>query len=138
MANRTLIAAGGLVQNELGHVLMIFRRGYWDLPKGKLDPQESIDECALREVTEETGLQDITMGRFICTTTHEYYDKWLQQDVVKESHWYHMQASLTQPLVPQTEEDITAIRWVDAAEWSSLLELSYPTIQQVFREAGLM
>jgi len=138
MANRTLIAAGGLVQNELGHVLMIFRRGYWDLPKGKLDPQESIDECALREVTEETGLQDITMGRFICTTTHEYYDKWLQQDVVKESHWYHMQASLTQPLVPQTEEDITAIRWVDAEEWSSLLELSYPTIQQVFREAGLM
>ena len=138
MANRTLIAAGGLVQNELGHVLMIFRRGYWDLPKGKLDPQESIDECALREVTEETGLQDITMGRFICTTTHEYYDKWLQQDVVKESHWYHMQASLTQPLVPQTEEDITAIRWVDAAEWSSLLELSYPTIQQVFSEAGLM
>jgi hypothetical protein len=78
------------------------------------------------------------MGRFICTTTHEYYDKWLQQDVVKESHWYHMQASLTQPLVPQTEEDITAIRWVDAAEWSSLLELSYPTIQQVFSEAGLM
>lgn len=138
MANRTLIAAGGLVQNELGHVLMIFRRGYWDLPKGKLDPQESIDECALREVTEETGLQDITMGRFICTTTHEYYDKWLQQDVIKESHWYHMQASLTQPLVPQTEEDITAIRWVDAEEWSSLLELSYPTIQQVFREAGLM
>jgi 8-oxo-dGTP pyrophosphatase MutT (NUDIX family) len=138
MANRTLIAAGGLVQNELGHVLMIFRRGYWDLPKGKLDPQESIDECALREVSEETGLQNITIGRFICTTTHEYYDKWLQQDVVKESHWYHMQASLTQSLVPQTEEDITAIRWVDAAEWSSLLELSYPTIQQVFREAGLM
>ncbi|MFM8758223.1 MAG: NUDIX domain-containing protein, partial [Methylophilaceae bacterium] len=50
MANKTLIAAGGLVENELGQVLMIFRRGKWDLPKGKLDPNESIDECALREV----------------------------------------------------------------------------------------
>ncbi len=138
MANKTLIAAGGLVENELGQVLMIFRRGKWDLPKGKLDPHESIEECALREVQEETGIQEITMGKFICTTSHEYYDKWLQQDVVKESHWYHMLASYTEQLVPQTEEDITEIRWVSSREWPTLLALSYPTIQQVFREAGLI
>ncbi|MBN8663466.1 MAG: NUDIX domain-containing protein [Chitinophagales bacterium] len=138
MANRTLIAAGGLVENELGQILMIFRRGKWDLPKGKLDPQESIDECALREVKEETGLTELIMGRFICTTSHEYYDQWLQQDVIKESHWYHMRASIYAPLIPQTEEDILEIRWVSSKEWPGLLEQSYSTIQQVFREAGLI
>ena len=51
-----IIAAGGLVTNENNELLMIFRRGKWDLPKGKLDKGETIEECAIREVEEETGI----------------------------------------------------------------------------------
>src|SRR5687768_2564827 len=49
-----VLAAGGLVQNEKEELLMIYRKGKWDLPKGKLDKNEKLEDCALREVMEET------------------------------------------------------------------------------------
>ncbi len=65
-ANRLLIlAAGGLVLNEKGEVLFMFRKGKWDLPKGKLDPGETMDACALREVMEETGLVQVELKNFL-------------------------------------------------------------------------
>ncbi|MBV9986191.1 MAG: NUDIX domain-containing protein, partial [Chitinophagaceae bacterium] len=102
-----IVAAGGLVQNENGELLMIYRRGKWDLPKGKLDKGESIEACALREVTEETGVRNLQLGALIDIGYHEYFDKYLQQEVIKETHWFRMSATGTQHLVPQTEEDIT-------------------------------
>src|SRR5664279_3017377 len=65
-------AAGGLVKNKEGEVLLILRRGKWDLPKGKLDDGETLPECALREVTEETGLTKIDIVDEISTTYHTY------------------------------------------------------------------
>ena len=62
MAKKTIIAAGGLVLNEKNELLMIFRRGFWDLPKGKVDEGETLEQCAVREVKEETGLQNIRLG----------------------------------------------------------------------------
>jgi 8-oxo-dGTP pyrophosphatase MutT (NUDIX family) len=134
MEQPIIIAAGGLVQNNEGAILMIFRRGFWDLPKGKLDAGESIPECAEREVMEETGLQTITLGSFICMTTHAYFDTWLQKDVVKETHWYAMKASsmLPETLIPQIEEDIEKIEWVPILELPPYLRQTYPTIQTVF------
>lgn len=134
MEQPIIIAAGGLVQNNEGAILMIFRRGFWDLPKGKLDAGESIPECAVREVMEETGLQTITLGSFICMTTHAYFDTWLQKDVVKETHWYAMKASsmLPETLIPQIEEDIEKIEWVPILELPPYLRQTYPTIQTVF------
>jgi len=129
-----IIAAGGLVQNIEGAFLLMFRRGFWDLPKGKLDPNESIPECAVREVQEETGLQTITLGNLICITTHNYFDTWLQKDVVKETHWYSMKATSLdkETLIPQTEEDIEKIEWVLMENLPQYLTHTYPTIRSVF------
>ena len=85
MKKKILVAGGGLVQNEKGELLMIFRRDKWDLPKGKLDPGESIEQCSLREVKEETGLRNVTLGKLIDVSTHEYFDAFLSEEVVKET-----------------------------------------------------
>lgn len=134
MEQPIITAAGGLVQNKEGEILLIYRRGFWDLPKGKLDSKESIPECAVREVQEETGLQTLLLGPFICMTKHAYFDTWLQKDVVKETHWYHMKATAleAETLTPQTEEDIEKIEWVAIENLPQYLVQTYPTIQSVF------
>lgn len=126
-----IIAAGGLVTNDNNELLMIFRRGKWDLPKGKLDKGETIEACALREVEEETGVSNIELGELIGITTHEYFDPYLKKDVVKESHWYKMKVSGATTLTPQTEEDITAITWADEATVINYLKDSYPNIVEI-------
>ena len=133
MGKKRIIAAGGLVFNEHNELLMFLRRGYWDLPKGKLDPGETIEACAVREVEEETGLRNITLGKFITITTHEYFDTYLDEEVIKESHWYHMVAGSDQPLVPQAEEDITLIKWIKKDVLPEYLNNTYPTIVEVIR-----
>jgi 8-oxo-dGTP pyrophosphatase MutT (NUDIX family) len=131
MDKKRIIAAGGLVTNEKNDLLMIFRKGFWDLPKGKLDIGESIEACAIREVQEETGLKAIHLGKFITITLHEYFDTYLQEDVVKESHWYHMSILGEPLLIPQTEEDITLIKWVPLKELPEYFTKTYPNIIEV-------
>jgi len=131
MGIQTIIAAGGLVLNEKNDILMIFRRGKWDLPKGKLDEGEKIEDCAVREVMEETGLTQLDLGRLLVITQHTYFDQWIEKDVIKQTHWYLMKASLDQPLVPQTTEDIESIEWVSKSQLSERLENSYDTIVEV-------
>ena len=132
MALPIIIAAGGLVRNSKDEILLIYRRGFWDLPKGKLDAGESIPDCAIREVQEETGLKSIELGPFICTTTHAYYDKWLSKEVEKHTHWYAMLSLANETLVPQTEEDIEKIEWVPMEQLHQYLLETYPTIRTVF------
>jgi 8-oxo-dGTP pyrophosphatase MutT (NUDIX family) len=115
-----IVAAGGLVQNPSKEVLLIFRRGFWDLPKGKLDEGETIEACAIREVEEETGLKQLILNHFITITTHEYFDKYLVKEVIKESHWYAMTIHDYQTGVPQTEEDITDMKWVSLKDISNI------------------
>lgn len=131
MDKKRIIAAGGLVTNEKNEVLMIFRRGFWDLPKGKLDKGESIEACALREVQEETGLKTIHLGKFITITLHEYFDTYLNKEAIKESHWYHMSILGEPLLVPQTEEDITQIKWVPLKELPDHFAKTYSNIIDV-------
>jgi len=128
---RRIIAAGGLVTNHQDELLMIFRRGKWDLPKGKLDKGESIEACAVREVEEETGIRDIQLGALIGITYHDYFDPWCGEEVCKESHWYAMKIVGEQKLIPQTEEDITEIKWVNETELKICLENSYPSIIEI-------
>ncbi len=135
MEIKKILAAGGLVYNESGELLMIFRRGKWDLPKGKLDEGENIEDCAVREVMEETGLTNLVRGELIGITHHQYFDQWLQEEVIKETHWYRMQAPGSQTLIPQTEEDIEIIRWVSRQELEEYLKSSYDTIIQIVRKA---
>lgn len=134
MAKKTIIAAGGLVQNEFDEVLLIFRRGVWDMPKGKLDEGESIAECAVREVEEETGLRDVELGEFINHTYHDYFDKWTKKEVLKETHWYAMRIYGNQTLVPQAEEDIEEILWVNKDDLTNYMNNMHKNIIQVIQK----
>lgn len=133
MDKKRIIAAGGLVFNEQDELLMIFRRGFWDLPKGKLEKGETIEQCAIREVQEETGLQNITLKNFISITLHEYFDTYLDELVIKESHWYYMTVKDHQVLVPQTEEDISMIKWISKAVLPDYIKNTYPNIQTIIK-----
>jgi 8-oxo-dGTP pyrophosphatase MutT (NUDIX family) len=125
-------AAGGMVLNQKGELLMMFRRGMWDMPKGKLDEGETIRECALREVSEETGLTNLTIGKKLQTTYHTYSLK--GKKVIKPSHWYLMKYAGNEIPVPQTEEDITEVRWVDKKEAAKLLDNAYASIREIVKK----
>jgi 8-oxo-dGTP pyrophosphatase MutT (NUDIX family) len=126
-----IIAAGGIVVNPNKEILWIFRRGFWDLPKGKLDPNESIEACAIREVMEETGISNLVLGDLILTTKHQYHDTYLNTEVEKTTYWYQMTTDILQEGVPQTEEDIEAIAWVKEADLAPYLANTYENINQV-------
>ncbi len=122
---------GGLIENEKGAYLFIFRRKKWDLPKGKLDDSETIEQCALREVREETGLCNVTLGSFLLYTWHSYSER--GKRILKQGSWYHMRALSTEKLVPQTEEDIEEITWLLKAEWAFVLQNTFPSIKDVLQ-----
>ncbi len=124
-----ITAAGGLVENEKGEFLLIHRRGKWDLPKGKLEKGESIEACAVREVEEETGLQNLELKKLITITYHTYDE--FGKHMLKDSHWYRMNVSGKQVLTPQTEEDIVEVKWVKKKDLKLYLDNSYPSIKDV-------
>jgi len=128
---KKIIAGGGVVVNENNQVLFIYRRKKWDLPKGKLDPGEDIKACAIREVMEETGIRDLTIGNLIIVTTHSYEENGLNMQ--KETHWFEMKASTVDNpiLTPQLEEDIEKIEWVSLENLEEYLSETYTSIQQV-------
>jgi 8-oxo-dGTP pyrophosphatase MutT (NUDIX family) len=125
----TVTAAGGLVENEKGEVLLIFRRGKWDLPKGKLDKGETIEQCAVREVEEETGLKNIELKELLTITYHTYDE--FGKYMLKDSHWYRMNVNGKQKITPQTEEDIQEIKWVKKKELKNYFENTFPSVKDV-------
>jgi 8-oxo-dGTP pyrophosphatase MutT (NUDIX family) len=125
-------AAGGFVYTSNKEVLLIFRRGKWDLPKGKLDENESLAECALREVKEETGVADLSLKQPLITTYHTYHQD--NQHILKETHWFLMN-SKDQALKPQVEEDIEKCEWVPFPELDTRLSGTYALIRDVVEEA---
>lgn len=129
-------AGGGLVRNREGKYLLICRHGLWDLPKGKQEPGESIETCALREVEEECGLHGLELGSLICVTHHSY--RLFGEECLKHTYWYRMYDGREEPLLPQAEEDITEARWVDEAQLPVYLKDTYPSIREVFVSAGLL
>ncbi|MBA3828400.1 MAG: NUDIX domain-containing protein [Taibaiella sp.] len=128
-------AGGGVVLDEDGRVLMIYRRGKWDLPKGKRDEGEEIDYCALREVSEETGLQQLTLGDKICDTYHVYSQN--KQSLLKRTAWYQMYGKRKEKLVPQKEENILEARWIAQPDLGPIVFKSYEAIREVLSAAGL-
>jgi ADP-ribose pyrophosphatase YjhB (NUDIX family) len=126
-------AGGGLVSNRRGDFLLIRRNGLWDLPKGHQDPGEDIEVTALREVQEETGIDQIELGDLICVTDHCYRrDGRLH---LKHTWWYNMLYTDPTDLTPQTEEDISKAAWVAKSSLPPYLLNTYPSIVEVFREA---
>jgi len=127
----TLIkAAGGLVFNSSGEVLMIFRNGVWDLPKGKLEEAESVKECAIREVEEECGVSELEIESKLSETYHTYNLN--GKSILKKTYWFLMKTKSEQKLIPQKEEGITDVKWCSEDEVKNNLINSYPNIIDVF------
>ena len=126
-------AAGGLVSNRRGDVLLIRRNDLWDLPKGHQEAGEDISVTALREVSEETGVQKLRLRKLICVTDHCYRRNEIWH--LKHTWWYDMLYTDPVDLTPQREEDITKAAWVARSGLSPYLKNTYPSIVEVFREA---
>jgi len=127
-------AGGGLVRNGEGRYLFMLRRGVWDLPKGKLDPGETIEQCAVREVGEETGLERVQLESPLLITYHTYDES--GKHILKETHWFRMRVADTSGLKPQLEEQITELRWVAPGEFGGVLHHTFPSIRDVIQTAG--
>lgn len=128
-------AAGGLVTNGEAQWLFMLRRGKWDLPKGKLDPGETLERCAVREVGEETGLKQVRLEGPLPVTYHTYDEN--GHHILKETHWYRMTASPEQAVRPQLEEEITELVWAGRDRIGAFVKNTYPSILDVLQGAGL-
>jgi 8-oxo-dGTP pyrophosphatase MutT (NUDIX family) len=104
------VASGGLVHTKDNETLLIFRKGKWDLPKGKLDEGEDLEACALREIVEETGAANLKVEQPLYISYHTYHEK--EAHILKESHWFLIKTNKKSILHPQTEEDIERCEWV--------------------------
>ena len=127
-------AAGGAVVATDGRILMIRRRGFWDLPKGHREQGEEVQDCALREVAEECGIDPslVTVGSEITRTLHFYWDAGQGRWEMKLTVWYRMSyAGDPRHVTPQTEEDITDIEWFEPEQAACNAALSYKTIREV-------
>ncbi|MDH5609991.1 MAG: NUDIX hydrolase [Cyclobacteriaceae bacterium] len=123
-------AAGGVVEKE-GKNLLIFRQGKWDLPKGKLDKGESPDDCAVREVEEETGVK-VALDTKIGHTWHTYIHN--KKYVLKKTHWYIMKTVDDRNMAPQKEEGIDEVKWMTLNQMRAALYDSYRSIRAVIQD----
>lgn len=124
-------AAGGVIKNESGKTLFIFRRGYWDLPKGKIEKSETPWQAALREVNEETGLFSLTIQRSLPFTWHVY--PYRNKLVLKKNHWFMMLHAGHEKPVPQKEEDITDVRWFAKDDLDTVIANTYPSLVEMIK-----
>jgi 8-oxo-dGTP pyrophosphatase MutT (NUDIX family) len=141
-----LIQAGGGLVNNGGHAwLFMFRRGKWDLPKGKLDAGETLEQCAVREVGEETGLSAVQLHSPLLITYHTYDEN--GKHILKETPWYRMSVSGGQAAIPvpdkriakfQADEAITEIVWADKERIAVMTKNTFPSIIDVLKAADLL
>jgi len=124
-------AAGGLVfYNE--KILFIYRNKKWDLPKGKLENNESIKSCALREVKEECGIKNLKIIDFIGETYHIYMHS--NELTLKVTYWYSMNSFVQENLQPQIEEGIEKVEWKNIRQTKNLLSSTYPNISKIIKK----
>lgn len=126
---RIIEAAGGLVENSDENYLMIFRRGKWDMAKGKIDKGETPEQAAIREVEEETGAKKLSISKFLQHTYHLYFLK--EELVLKKTYWYLMQCKSNKNLQPQTSEDIERALWLPYNEILPLKPLMHGSIRDI-------
>ena len=127
-----VIAAGGVVTNKEGKVLFIFRNGKWDLPKGGVDKGETLEQAAIREVEEETGVQGLKIENFLKTTYHIFKRNGSYK--LKEVHWFAMRTSYKGELVGEASEGIEKVKWKGPKKIKKALENSYTNIKVLFND----
>ncbi|MFZ4106971.1 NUDIX hydrolase [Flavobacterium sp.] len=123
-------AGGGLVYNQKREVLFIFRNGKWDLPKGGCDKGEEIEDCSIREVTEETGVGDLVISKKLQKTYHVFKRNGIYR--LKITHWFEMTTTFEGTLIPQEDEGIEKVAWLKPDEIKQALENSYENIKLLF------
>ncbi|RNC83544.1 MAG: NUDIX domain-containing protein [Winogradskyella sp.] len=122
-----VIAGGGKVYNKAGEVLFIYRNDKWDLPKGKAESKESIEETAIREVEEETGVQGLKITKPLPTTYHIFKRRGRYR--IKITYWFEMKTKYTGELLPQENEGITKVKWLNNKKIAKAMENSYANIK---------
>jgi len=124
-------AGGGLVRNDKGEYLLIYRRGSWDLPKGKIESGESKKGGSIREIEEETGVNQLRIIHKIGVTRHTYRNGQGKR-LIKKSHWYLMETK-KQKLIPQVTEDIEKAVWMQMESFFKKHRQVYPNIIDVLK-----
>ncbi len=122
-------AAGGVVLNKKEEILFIERLGYWDLPKGKVEKKEGLKIAAIREVEEECSISSPVIERKLLKTYHTYTIK--NREYFKTTHWYLMAYEGNEELVPQQEEGITKVQWVNKEKMEEQVANTYSSIMDV-------
>jgi len=123
-------AAGGVVKRKDGKQLAIFRRGKWDLPKGKVEKGEFYKQTALREVSEECGLRSIEAGKKFSDTFHVYSEN--GKSFLKRTVWYEMNLTAEEPVVVQESEDITDYIWFDYNSVKDIMKNTFESLKDIF------
>ena len=124
-------AGGGYVLNSQRELLMIYRRGFWDLPKGKLDRGEKFKKCAVREVEEETSVT-VRLGKKVCTTWHTYTLR--RKRIMKKTKWYAMTCIDDEHMAPQHGESIEDVRWMTDDQVKKVVKESYKSVRFVIKK----
>ena len=128
-------AGGGLVYNKKGEVLFIFRNGKWDLPKGGTEKKETMEETAMREVEEETGVSGLSISKKLQKTYHVFKRNGVYK--LKQTYWFEMQSTFEGIPVGQAEEGIEKVEWIHPNDISKILENSYENIKLLFENTKL-
>ncbi len=123
-------AGGGLVYNKKNEVLMIFRNGKWDLPKGGIEKGEEVEQTALREVTEETGVTGLVINEKLQKTYHIF--KRNGRYKLKITHWFEMRTNFTGMPIGQIDEGIEKVAWMNETQVKEALKNSYENIRLLF------
>ena len=122
-----IVAAGGKVYNDKSEILFIFRNNKWDLPKGKLEKKENISQAALREVIEETGIEDISITRPLERTFHIFKKE--KKYYLKSTYWFEMKSNFSGEFKPQLKEGISRVEWIGSDQIDKVLLKSYANIR---------
>jgi ADP-ribose pyrophosphatase YjhB (NUDIX family) len=123
-------AGGGLVYNTKGDVLFIFRNGKWDLPKGGVEKDESMENAAMREVEEETGVSGLKITEKLQKTYHVFKRNGVFK--LKITYWFKMQTNFTGATCPQEKEGISKAVWIKPSDIEATLGNSYENIKLLF------
>ena len=122
-------AAGGIVLNPKGELLMIYRNKHWDLPKGKMEKGETPDQTALREVEEECGVKNLKIVEPLISTYHIFYQN--KNDCIKRTYWFEMTSKDSTQPVPQKEEGIEEAKWMRKDDVKKNMNKVYLSLQEV-------
>src|SRR5690606_4714982 len=125
-----VIAAGGMVFNDKKEILFIYRNKRWDLPKEKVEKGETLEDSAIREVMEETGVQDLKITGFLQETYHVFRRK--DKYRLKVTHWYEMHSNFEGELIPEEKERIKKVKWKNFEKTKKALTKSYSNIKLLF------